>query len=283
MLFEEETIVSIQPSSKVNFEGNKEIYSFHHTLTSKNFPHGMLLPSIYSDFPELLDNLIKSINSDEVDKFELKQNENGNILMESLLECITFAQKTSFIGKKIIIINNVCELSLNVSNALLKVLEEPPKDTIFFLTYRVKSLILPTIASRCLLVEFKNSKENFDFIFDNFINNSISKSQVASIVSSQINLISLFKDSETQSIINDFNNLINNFGYINFKSFFVKYCKQKNQINLIYLLIENKIKELSYDKMINLQQHFIFYKRCFKTYNINLELFLYYIINRICL
>ena len=71
---------------------------------------------------------------------------------------------------KIIMIDNAENLNLNASNALLKSLEEPPKNTFFFLIHNSGSKILDTIKSRC--VEFKiffneNEKKN---IFKNLIN-----------------------------------------------------------------------------------------------------------------
>ena len=67
-------------------------------------------------------------------------------------------------------IDNAENLNLNASNALLKSLEEPPKNTFFFLIHNSGSKILDTIKSRC--IEFKiflNESEKKN-IFKNLIN-----------------------------------------------------------------------------------------------------------------
>lgn len=43
----------------------------------------------------------------------------------------------------------------NSANALLKTIEEPPADTIFILSARSSSAVLPTIVSRCQVVAFR--------------------------------------------------------------------------------------------------------------------------------
>ena len=48
-------------------------------------------------------------------------------------------------GKKTIIIENADRMLESVRNALLKILEEPPVDTIFILTTSQRNLVMPTI------------------------------------------------------------------------------------------------------------------------------------------
>lgn len=57
-------------------------------------------------------------------------------------------------GKKTIIIENADKMLENVRNALLKILEEPPKDTVFILTTCNRNLIMPTILSRVRTYNF---------------------------------------------------------------------------------------------------------------------------------
>ena len=59
-------------------------------------------------------------------------------------------------GKRIIIIDTADDLNKSSSNALLKLLEEPPKNTIFFLISHQPNLLLPTIKSRCQKLSFSN-------------------------------------------------------------------------------------------------------------------------------
>ncbi|MBP6919818.1 MAG: DNA polymerase III subunit delta' [Candidatus Omnitrophica bacterium] len=56
--------------------------------------------------------------------------------------------------KKVFIINNAHELNLESANAFLKTLEEPPSDSVIILITDRRSLLLPTILSRCRMVKF---------------------------------------------------------------------------------------------------------------------------------
>ena len=59
-------------------------------------------------------------------------------------------------GKRIIIIDTADDLNKSSSNALLKLLEEPPKNTVFLLISHQPNLLLPTIKSRCQKLSFSN-------------------------------------------------------------------------------------------------------------------------------
>ncbi|MFX9135374.1 hypothetical protein ABTN61_20280, partial [Acinetobacter baumannii] len=47
------------------------------------------------------------------------------------------------------IVDTVDELNPNAANALLKILEEPPQQSLFLLVSHAPSRVLPTILSRC--------------------------------------------------------------------------------------------------------------------------------------
>ena len=59
-------------------------------------------------------------------------------------------------GKRIIIIDTADDLNKSSSNALLKLLEEPPNNTIFLLVSHQPNLLLPTLKSRCQKLSFSN-------------------------------------------------------------------------------------------------------------------------------
>ena len=59
-------------------------------------------------------------------------------------------------GKRIIIIDTADDLNKSSSNALLKLIEEPPKNTVFLLISHQPNLLLPTIKSRCQKLSFSN-------------------------------------------------------------------------------------------------------------------------------
>jgi DNA polymerase-3 subunit delta' len=57
-------------------------------------------------------------------------------------------------GRKVILVEDADRLPVLVSNKLLKSLEEPPPETLFILTCPAESGLLPTIVSRCRVIEF---------------------------------------------------------------------------------------------------------------------------------
>jgi len=84
--------------------------------------------------------------------------------------------KSSNGGLKVAIINNAHNLTIAAQNALLKTLEEPPKNSQIILTAPTAESLLPTIVSRCQIVNLPhqsqvslNKKEladHFDFLMD---------------------------------------------------------------------------------------------------------------------
>lgn len=52
-------------------------------------------------------------------------------------------------GRRVVIVDAADELTVSAANALLKVLEEPPADTVMLLVCHAPSRLLPTIRSRC--------------------------------------------------------------------------------------------------------------------------------------
>ncbi len=61
---------------------------------------------------------------------------------------------------KVCIIDSTEDLNISASNSLLKMLEEPPKNTLFILVSNNKQSILPTILSRCQKISFQRLSED---------------------------------------------------------------------------------------------------------------------------
>jgi DNA polymerase-3 subunit delta' len=55
---------------------------------------------------------------------------------------------------RVVVIDSMDELNKEASNALLKMLEEPPPNTLFFLVSHAPGRLLPTIRSRCRMLHF---------------------------------------------------------------------------------------------------------------------------------
>ena len=60
---------------------------------------------------------------------------------------------------KVCIVDTIEDLNKSASNSLLKMLEEPPKNTLFILVSNNKQSILPTILSRCQKISFQRLNE----------------------------------------------------------------------------------------------------------------------------
>src|SRR5689334_25365951 len=56
---------------------------------------------------------------------------------------------------RVAVIDSMDELNKEASNALLKILEEPPANTLFFLVSHAPGRLLPTIRSRCRRLDFQ--------------------------------------------------------------------------------------------------------------------------------
>ena len=72
------------------------------------------------------------------------------ITVDETRETITFFGSTAAVeGWRVCIVDTVDELNPNAANALLKILEEPPQQSLFLLASHAPSRVLPTILSRC--------------------------------------------------------------------------------------------------------------------------------------
>ena len=65
-----------------------------------------------------------------------------------------FATTPSLSHRRVVVLDSIDDLERAAANALLKNLEEPPADTIFFLVSHAPGRLLPTIRSRCRLLRF---------------------------------------------------------------------------------------------------------------------------------
>lgn len=66
-----------------------------------------------------------------------------------------FAMSAGGNGRRIVIVDSADEMNPSAANALLKELEEPPKDAVLFLISHRPSGLLPTIRSRCRTLRFQ--------------------------------------------------------------------------------------------------------------------------------
>lgn len=72
------------------------------------------------------------------------------ITVDETRQTIAFFGSTAAVdGWRVCIVDTVDELNANAANALLKVLEEPPRQSLFLLVSHAPARVLPTILSRC--------------------------------------------------------------------------------------------------------------------------------------
>ena len=79
-----------------------------------------------------------------------------NIIVEQVRDLGEFMGLTAALSPwRVAVIDTVDELEASGANALLKMLEEPPANTLFFLVSHAPGRLLPTIRSRCRRLEFQ--------------------------------------------------------------------------------------------------------------------------------
>ncbi|GEM_PF-3478399 len=89
--------------------------------------------------------------------------ETASIGIDQIKEVILESSRSSLTGSvKAYIINEAHRLTEEAQSTLLKILEEPPADTIFVLTTNNLDLILPTVVSRCRVILDNNTDDAID-------------------------------------------------------------------------------------------------------------------------
>ncbi|MDG1708989.1 MAG: DNA polymerase III subunit delta', partial [Emcibacteraceae bacterium] len=107
----------------------------------------------------------------------------NNILVDDVRKVNKFFQSTSADGGwRVAIVDTADEMNRNAANAILKILEEPPKNSILVILANAPGRLLPTIKSRCRMLPLsplksetvreilvKNFPEKEDNIIDGYV------------------------------------------------------------------------------------------------------------------
>jgi DNA polymerase III delta prime subunit len=105
---------------------------------------------------------------ENIDRFDItvvEKDTSAKATTQSIgIEAVKLIQKKIFFkpvksSKKIVVIEDGQLLTPEAQNALLKVLEEPPANTIIIVASETKETLLPTILSRCQLIELEEEKK----------------------------------------------------------------------------------------------------------------------------
>ena len=109
-------------------------------------------------------NLVKNNSHPNFYKIK-KEDGKKNIDISQIRNLYDFVNRSSFNNKlKIVLIEDIENLSINSSNALLKLIEEPNKNVQYFLIHDISKHVIDTIKSRCI---------NYNLILDNNYKKSI--------------------------------------------------------------------------------------------------------------
>jgi DNA polymerase III subunit delta' len=150
---------SIKPSLLDSLQNQK----LHHAILL----HGKKGIGKSSFAKEFVMEVFQTKNSNHPDLLLIeKEPEKKEITVDKIRKISEFANQTSAISAyKFIIIDSACELNKSASNAILKILEEPHKNTFLILISHNLGKVLPTIRSRCQIVKVSDlSLENFSEI-----------------------------------------------------------------------------------------------------------------------
>ena len=196
-----------------------------------------------------------------------KNNDKKYIEVSQIREMINFQNNSSFNNKtKFIIIDNISDLNLNSTNALLKSIEEPNNNVFYILTHNTGSLALDTLRSRCIEFKIYLNTSNLKLIVNNYFSENI-------------------YDSISEDLINYYTNpafIISLINYLNENSLNYKTIKIEN---LISLIIQNRdyVKNKFINENINYFIELFFYKNIYFLNNITFKLkkYFYFKLNQI--
>lgn len=111
---------------------------------------------------------------------------------------------------RVVLIDSMDELNKSASNALLKILEEPPEKTIFFLIVNKLSNVLPTIRSRSRVEKMMPlSKENLKYLCSKF-HIDLDNDCILDIANGSFGRIARLKETSGDIIYNDLINSLKN-------------------------------------------------------------------------
>ena len=202
------------------------------------------------------------------------------IEISQIREMINYANKSSFNNKeKIIFIDNVENLNLNSSNALLKIVEEPNDNVMFILIFDNSKKILQTVKSRCLKFNFFLSSTECVNITNNIIQKDLHDIVNIDLINHYnttgdfINLINFSLKSDIDVYGYDLKNFLLNiienkhyrkniyikkniYKFIEF--YFLKLINLNKSHKQIYSLYEAFIKKIFYLRKFNLDEETFF-------------------------
>jgi len=233
-------------SASYLFYGDKRVDLLHYALV---FSKMVMTQDVKNE--DLKTQIEKQIDNLAHPDVEIVNKNNGNIKIDEIREIIYETIESSFNSpKKIFIICGVENLRKESANALLKTIEEPPKNVYFILLSRTLNII-PTIKSRAIKFHLESStslelgvdKKTYDFFDGNendiklFKKNYLEKNISLENLSFEIKTV----EDILKNIVNMQNYLFYNLKTENYLDLIIKYNKS----------IEFLVKEVKFWDMEN--------------------------------
>lgn len=233
-------------SASYLFFGDKRVDLLHYALV---FSKMVMTQDIKNE--DIKTQIEKQIDNLAHPDVEIVNKNNGNIKIDEIREIIYETIESSFNSpKKIFIICGVENLRKESANALLKTIEEPPKNVYFILLSRTLNII-PTIKSRAIKFHLESStslelgvdKKTYDFFDGNendiklFKKNYLEKNISLENLSFEIKTV----EDILKNIVNMQNYLFYNLETENYLELIIKYNKS----------IEFLVKEVKFWDMEN--------------------------------
>ena len=233
-------------SASYLFFGDKRVDLLHYALV---FSKMVMTQDVKNE--DIKTQIEKQIDNLAHPDVEIVNKNNGNIRIDEIREIIYETIESSFNSpKKIFIICGVENLRKESANALLKTIEEPPKNVYFILLSRTLNII-PTIKSRAIKFHLESStslelgvdKKTYDFFDGNendiklFKKNYLEKNISLENLSFEIKTV----EDILKNIVNMQNYLFYNLETENYLELIIKYNKS----------IEFLVKEVKFWDMEN--------------------------------
>tara|TARA_B100001105_G_scaffold101621_1_gene81490 strand:+ start:22 stop:987 length:966 start_codon:yes stop_codon:yes gene_type:complete len=190
----------------------------------------------------------KSIQSGtHANLFILDAIDGENIKIDQIRKLLLFLNKSTYYKSvKIVLLDNAEYLNINSSNALLKAIEEPSKDTYFFIINNDSQKIMNTIKSRCI-----DFVINFNFLKKKNIFNKIAQTYSLNFTESDLDIFLYF---DTQGSLLKYLSILKNSNfkisedYLSCISYFMDLYNEKTDpklLGFITLFIQNFYNQLS--------------------------------------
>ena len=191
-----------------------------------------------------------------LDLLYISKQDKNEIGIDSIRKAGDFFKHTATEGNsKFVIIDSADDLNRNAANALLKILEEPAKNTYLFLISHSVRKLLPTIRSRCRIIKFPPLTVKDLKLLSPQYNVSIMEDYIAGSAGRAL----IAEEKEVIKLYERILNLVDNYGIIEFNNFAELLTKKNDQWDLVkdllIYLINRCLKFISnkHDNMMEIE------------------------------